>query len=168
MDIYILRHAIAEERDSDKYPDDSLRPLTARGRKRMRRIAEGLAAAGLWFDVIYTSPFVRARQTADIVATAFRARKKLHETRTLATDGDPEELISLVNALKGRADSILLVGHEPYLSDLISVLVTGDSSFTLSMKKGGLCKLLADTLKYEKCASLEFLLPPSISIHLKE
>ena len=167
MEIYILRHAIAEERDPDKYPDDSLRPLSARGKKRMRRIAEGMADAGLSFDVIYTSPFVRARQTADIVATVFSAQKKLHETKSLATNGDPEELINLVNARKGKVNSVLLVGHEPSLSDLISVLVTGDSSFTLSMKKGGLCKLIAGTLRYEKCASLEFLLPPSISIHLK-
>lgn len=167
MEIYILRHAIAEERDVDKYPDDSLRPLSARGKKRMRRIAEGMATAGLSFDVIYTSPFTRARQTADIVANVFRAQKKLHETKTLGTDGDPEELISLVNAQKGKVDSVLLVGHEPYLSDLISVLVTGDSSFTFSMKKGGVCKLVTDTLRYGKCASMEFLLPPSVSIHLK-
>ena len=167
MEIYLLRHAIAEERDQDKYPDDSKRPLTAKGKKRMRRAAEGMAAAGLSFDVIYTSPFTRARQTADIVANVFRAQKKLHETKTLATDGDPEELIKLVNEMKGKADSILLVGHEPYLSDLISVLVTGDSSFTFSMKKGGLCKLVAHTLRYGKCASMEFLLPPSVSVHLK-
>ncbi len=167
MEIYILRHAIAEERDADKYPDDSLRPLTARGKKRMRRIAEGMAVAGLSFDVIYTSPFTRAIQTADIVAAAFGAQEKLHETRTLATDGDPEELMTLVNTMKGKVNSVLLVGHEPFLSDLISVLVTGDSSFTFSMKKGGLCKLVAGTLRYGKCASMEFLLPPSVSIYLK-
>ncbi len=167
MEIYILRHAIAEERDPHKYPDDSLRPLTAKGKKRMRRIANGLAGTGISFDIIYTSPLVRARQTANIVAAAFHVRKLLHETKTLAPDGNPEELVHLVNDLKGRVESILLVGHEPYLSDLISVLVAGDSGFLLAMKKGGLCKLVAGTLSYEQCASLEFVLPPSVSVHLQ-
>ncbi len=166
MELFILRHAIAEERDPEKYPDDSLRPLTARGKKRMRRVAEGMAAAGIRFDIIYTSPYTRARHTADIVADVYRARKKLHETETLASDGDPKELINFLQTMKGKVDRILLVGHEPYLSDLISVLVTGDSSFTFSMKKGGVCKLVAGTLRYGKCASMEFLLPPSVSVHL--
>lgn len=167
MDLYILRHAIAEERSHEHWPDDSQRPLTAKGIKRMRRAAEGMLALGLSFDVIYTSPFVRAKQTTDIVAKVFNAEKKLRETETLATDGDPKELVDLINSAKGEFGRVLLVGHEPYLSDLISTLVVGDESLPLTMKKGGLCKLVVGALKFGQCASLEWLLPPSVSTHLR-
>jgi phosphohistidine phosphatase len=167
MDLYILRHAIAEERSRDAWPDDSLRPLTAKGKKRMTRIAEGMLALGLSFDVIYTSPFTRARETAEIVAAVFGMRKKLRETETLAVDGDPADLIKLIDSAKGEFESILLVGHEPYLSELISTLLLGDSSLPLTMKKGGICKLTIGTLKLGACASLEWLLPPALSTHVK-
>lgn len=166
MDLYILRHAIAEERDHEKWPDDSHRPLTRKGAKRMRRAAEGMRALNLSFDVIYTSPFVRAKQTAGIVATVFDA-KKLRETETLAVDGDPEELITLINNADAAFERVLLVGHEPYLSDLISTLVIGDSSLPLTMKKGALCKLTVSTLTYGRCATLDWLLPPGVSTKIK-
>jgi phosphohistidine phosphatase len=167
MDIYILRHAIAEERDNDKFPDDAQRPLTTKGAKRMRRIAEGMLALELSFDVIYTSPFLRARQTAEIVADVFNGKRKLRETDTLATDGGAEELIDLIISARGEFESVLLVGHEPYLSDLISMLLVGDGSLPLTMKKGGICKLSIGTLKYGKCASFEWLLPPAISTRIE-
>jgi len=164
MDLFLLRHAIAEQRDPTKYPDDALRPLTEKGIKRMRRVAEGFLAAGLTFDVIYTSPYTRAKQTADIVADVFGLRKVLRETDTLAVDGDPEALIAELK--KVDATSILLVGHEPYLSELISHLLVGDASLDVTMKKGGLCKLTVGMLKYGKCATLDWLIPPSLSTHL--
>ncbi len=164
MDLFLLRHAIAEQRDPTKYPDDALRPLTEKGMKRMRRVAEGFLAAGLTFDVIYTSPYTRAKQTAEIVADVFGLRKVLRETDTLAVDGDAEELIAELGKLD--ATSILLVGHEPYLSELISHLLVGDASLDVTMKKGGLCKLTVGMLKYGKCATLDWLVPPSLSTHL--
>ncbi len=166
MDLFILRHAIADQRDPTKYPDDSLRPLTEKGMKRMRRIAEGLRAAGITFDVIYTSPYTRAKQTADIVADVFGLRNVLRETATLAVDGDPEELIDELKTAERDVSSILLVGHEPYLGELISHLLVGDASLDITLKKGGVCKLTVGMLKYGKCATLDWLLPPSLSTHL--
>ncbi|MDL1892629.1 phosphohistidine phosphatase SixA [Sphingobacteriales bacterium CHB3] len=166
MNLYILRHAIAEERSREKWPDDSLRPLTTKGKKRMRHIAEGMQVLRLSFDVIYTSPYTRARETADIVVEVFNAAKKLRETDTLAVDGDPEELIRLINSAKNEFCNVLLVGHEPYLSELISTLLVGDSSLPLTMKKGGICKLSVGNLKYGACASLDWLLPPSVSMQI--
>lgn len=166
MNLYILRHAIAEERDHTQWPDDSQRPLTAKGKKRMLRAAAGMLSLDLSFDVIYTSPFVRARQTAEIVAEVFNAGKKLRETDTLAADGEPEQLIDLINSATGEFENVLLVGHEPYLSDLISTLVTGDASLLLTMKKGGLCTLSVGALKFGKCASLECLIPPAVSTRI--
>lgn len=166
MNLYLLRHAIAEERSSDKWPDDSLRPLTRKGKKRMRQIAGGMQVLRLSFDVIYTSPYTRARETADIVVDVFNAAKKLRETDTLAVDGDPEELIRLINSAKSEIENVLLVGHEPYLSEFISTLLVGDSSLPLTMKKGGICKLSVGNLKYGACASLEWLLPPSVTTRI--
>lgn len=166
MDLYVLRHAIAEERDSSSFPDDSTRPLTKKGIKRMEEVAQGMLALGLSFDVIYTSPFTRAKQTADIVVKAFHLEDKLRETETLATYGEPAELIKLIKGTKD-ATSVLIVGHEPYLSDLISTLLAGDTSLSITMKKGGLCKLNVGTLRFGACASLEWLLPPSVSTHLQ-
>ena len=163
MILYLLRHAIAEERDSRKWPDDSQRPLTIKGKKRMRRIAEGMLALGLEFDVIYTSPYRRARETADIIVDVFDAKTEPRETDTLEVDGNPQELIRLINSAKNEFENVLLVGHEPYLSELISILLLGNSSLPLVMKRGGVCKLNAAALKYGACASLEWLLPPSVS-----
>ena len=167
MDIFILRHASAEEHSPSAFRDDSLRPLTAKGSRRMRQVATAMRALDLSFDVIYTSPFVRAKQTAAIVADVFQLHKKLRETDTLATGGDPEELIRLLQSAGDEFQSILLVGHEPYLSDLISVLLVGDGSLALTMKKGGVCKLRVGILKYGRCASLEWLLPPSVSVQIQ-
>jgi phosphohistidine phosphatase len=167
MELYFLRHAMADERDATLYPDDSLRPLSAKGAKRMHQVAEGMRALNLSFDVIYTSPFARANQTANIVAETLRLHKKMRETDTLSTNGDPEELIRLLQSGGNEFQRVLLVGHEPYLSDLISVLLVGDGSLALTMKKGGLCKLQAGILKYGRCASLEWLLPPSISVQIQ-
>ncbi|MBI5473090.1 MAG: phosphohistidine phosphatase SixA [Ignavibacteriae bacterium] len=167
MELYILRHAIAEERDNTRYADDSQRPLTPKGIKRMRRVAEGLLALECSFDVIYTSPFARAKRTAQIVAETLGATEKLRETDALATDGDPKALINLINSGKDEFERVMIVGHEPYLGELISVLLSGDENLLITMKKGGVCKLRVDTLSYSKCASLEWHIPPGVAVHLE-
>jgi phosphohistidine phosphatase len=160
MDLYLLRHAIAVPHGAPGFERDSDRELTPKGAKKMRRAAEGMQAMELSFDIILSSPFARAKQTAEIVAEVFRAQKRVEFTDLLAVGGDPEELISLITTKHSAVQSILLVGHEPYMSSLISLLVAGDQSVAVTMKKGGLCKLTIDTLLYGRCASLEWLLTP--------
>jgi phosphohistidine phosphatase len=160
MDIYLLRHAIAVERGAPGCEKDSERPLTPEGEKKMWRAAEGMKALGLSFDLILSSPYVRARQTAEIVAKVFEAEEKLIESAALTPDGDAEELIGELARHSRSLGSILLVGHEPALSSLISVLIAGDWSLSVVMKKGGLCLLTADLLKHGRCATLEWLLTP--------
>ena len=166
MELYLLRHAIAEERGPG-YEDDSKRPLTAKGVKRMRRIAEGMLALDLSFDVILSSPYTRARQTAEIVARVFDARKSLEVSDHLAVGGDGEQLIEQITTEYPAAGSLLLVGHEPSMSGFISTLVSGDQNLTMVMKKGGLCKLTVDALRYGRCATMEWLLTPAqlVRIH---
>src|SRR5262245_23259985 len=142
MEIYILRHGIAVDRGSPGYKKDSDRPLTNEGEEKVHQIAKAILAMDLKFDVILSSPYVRAQQTAQIVATEIDEEVTLSEL--LTPNGNPLELIRELNDEK--AQRVLLVGHEPYLSGLISVLVTGDSDAAIELKKGGLCKLSADRL----------------------
>ena len=74
MQVYLLRHAIAEPLDPERYPVDADRPLTGSGARRMARAARGLRSLGLRFDLVLTSPLVRARQTARLVVPLFRPR----------------------------------------------------------------------------------------------
>jgi phosphohistidine phosphatase len=160
MELYILRHAPAVERGTPGYENDASRPLTSQGEKKMYRVAKGMLALGLEFDLVLSSPFVRARRTAEIVVEVFRCRKKLKCTEKLATHGNPRALIEEINTKHGSPESLVLVGHEPYLSNLISTLVAGDERTALTLKKGGLCKVTVSSLRYGKCARLEWLLTP--------
>lgn len=167
MDLYVLRHAIAVERGTPGFKDDSQRPLTDKGAQKMQCVAEGMLALELSFEVILSSPFVRAKQTAEIVADVFRAKKKLEFTPHLELGGDPNKLISFINEKHGSDSSLILVGHEPYLSNLISILIAGSDNLSITMKKGGLCKLSAAKLKYERCATLKWLLTPGQLISIR-
>ena len=158
MNLYILRHAKAEESGA-RFPDDSKRPLTAEGEKEMFRVAEGMRELKLSFDLILSSPFVRARRTAEIVAEVF-ASDKLRLSKNLASAGDARNLIGELNDNYPSFKTILLVGHEPYLSKLVSRLSAGDERLSLRFKKAGLCKLTVGDLRFGRCATLEWLLTP--------
>jgi phosphohistidine phosphatase len=160
MNLYLLRHAIAAPRGASGYALDSKRPLTAEGAKKMRRVAKGMLALELSFHHILSSPFVRAHQTAEIVADVFKATEELKLSKNLTPSGNPEALLREVHSLPKPADDVLLVGHEPYLSRLISQLVTGQPDHDVTMKKAGLCLLTAETLRDDRCATLEWLLTP--------
>lgn len=158
MELYILRHAIAEER-SERWRDDSKRPLTADGKKKMRAAAKGMLAMELEFDFIITSPFVRAKDTAVIVAEVFKS-DKLRISKNLASGGEARLLVEELNSQYHQAEKLLLVGHEPYLSQLISLFTAGDDSLSLELKKGGLAKLTVGELRHGRCARLDWLLTP--------
>jgi phosphohistidine phosphatase len=163
MDLYLLRHAIAEDVAETGHGADSERRLTPEGTKKMRRIAAGLKESGVGFDLILSSPYARARQTAEIVAGVFGLKKALEIAPELTPHGNPRKLVdSLTDTYKKRR-SVVLVGHEPYLSTLISLLLSGDTSLDIHLKKGGICKLTADELAYGRCATLEWLLTPRLT-----
>ena len=156
MEIYILRHGIAVERGSPSYKKDSDRPLTKEGEDKMHQIAEAMLGMGLRFDLILSSPYMRANQTARIVAAELD--EEVTFTNFLVPDGNALELIAEING--ERPQRVLLVGHEPDLSLLISVLVTGGSNAAIELKKGGLCKLTSEKLAFGQCATLNWLLTP--------
>jgi phosphohistidine phosphatase len=160
MNLYLLRHGLAVEPGTAGYAQDADRPLTPKGERKLWQIAEAMQALEISFDLILFSPYVRARQTAEIVAEALKARKKLEFSEILIPGGSAKNLIELLDRRTPAPESVLLVGHEPYLSDLISLLVSGDARFAVVMKKGGLCKLAVELLRPGRCAALEWLLTP--------
>jgi phosphohistidine phosphatase len=160
MNLYLLRHGLAAEPTVQGFAKDADRPLIPEGERKLAQIAKAMDALELSFDLILSSPYLRARQTAEIVAAALKARKALEFSETLTPGGSAKKLVELLNGLKPAPESVLLVGHEPHLSGLISLLVAGDTASAVVMKKGGLCKLSTDALKHGRCAALEWLLTP--------
>jgi phosphohistidine phosphatase len=159
MNLYILRHGIAVEHGAAGYKNDNERPLTGKGERKMWAIAEAMKALEISFDLILSSPLVRARQTAEIVAAALKCQKRLELTDTLAPPDSAKPLIQFL-ADQGAWDDVVLVGHEPFLSRLIALLISGNSETSVLLKKGGFCKLSIAGLKHGKCATLEWLLTP--------
>ena len=95
---------------SPEYEEDSQRPLTDKGKKKMRQIAKGLRALGVDFDLILSSPYIRAKETAEILADVFKAKTDVAFSENLIPMGDPDLLIAEMNE-KYSANSIALVGH---------------------------------------------------------
>jgi phosphohistidine phosphatase len=167
MNLYIIRHAIAVDRGTPEYEDDSQRPLTDKGKKKMREIAKGLRALGVGFDLILSSPYVRARETAEILADVFKIKKDIQFSDNLFPMGDPDLLISEINE-KYDVDNIALVGHEPELTYLIGLLVSENAGLDMTLKKGGVCNLSAADLHHTRKATLDWLLTPGILVALGE
>ena len=160
MILYFLRHGIAAEKPEWK-GSDSDRPLTKEGIRKMKKAAKGMRGLGLDVNWILTSPYRRAYHTAQIVAKELKAVKNLRVAKTLAPDGDPKALLRRL-ALDFRSwETVLLVGHDPYLSRMVGVL-TGSPELLIDFRKGGLCMLISDSLTWGACATLEWLLSPKI------
>jgi phosphohistidine phosphatase len=156
MNIYFLRHAIAVARGTPDIKDED-RPLTEDGVRKMKDIAEGMRNLRLELDRLVTSPLLRARQTAEIAGKALDQEVEIW--KSLDPSGDPRQLVA--DLRKSNDENILLVGHEPHMSECISVLISGNPDVPIDFKKGGLCKLSSEDLVYGRCATLHWLLAPS-------
>lgn len=162
MKLYILRHADAGNHGDPAYANDDERPLSPKGIARTEDLARQLKRWKIEFDVILTSPLVRARETAEIVARRLRLKERVVLTEQLAPSGDVVKLVVEVNSMLPTPENLLLVGHEPYLGQMISRLCTAHSDLALTLKKGGLCRLDVEALRAERCAYLEWMLEPSV------
>lgn len=133
--LYLVRHAIAAER-GDKWPDDTKRPLTHRGRARMREAVRGLQALGVKIELVLTSPLVRARQTAEILVEGLESSPDLEEADALAPEHRPADVVSAL-ATRVRCGALALVGHEPGLGELAAWLIGAKEP--IEFRKGGVC-----------------------------
>lgn len=160
MDLYFMRHGIASPQGTPGIKSDRERPLTQKGTKRMRKAAKGLSSLGIRFDSILTSPFLRARQTAQLVAEIMNMEERLEEVQQLAPEGSVPDLLSSLTSYRAKKH-ILLVGHEPLLSETLSwLLAEGKKNMRIGLKKGGLCCIEVDDLPPKKAALLHWMLTP--------
>lgn len=137
-EFYIMRHGIAVTRGSAGFSDDSKRPLTPEGKKKMQGISEGLVRLGLDLDWIVTSPLVRAVETAEIVAEALGSHVPMDFSDHLKPGSSPEALISFL-AKHANRKRVMVVGHEPDLSEMAARLIGAGRHANLGFKKGGCC-----------------------------
>jgi phosphohistidine phosphatase len=135
VDLYLVRHAVAEPRDPARWPDDSPRPLTRDGIERFRLVARGLRALGVEVDAVLASSWTRAWATAELLREE-AGWPVPEECSHLEPTSSPADCLDV---LRARSESSLaLVGHDPHLSGLGALLLTGsERSIRLQLKKGG-------------------------------
>ena len=158
LELYLIRHGIAAERGPE-FPDDSKRPLTRDGITALKRQVKGLRDLGVAFDVIITSPLVRTRQTADVVAVGLGGTVPVILSDALAPDGALPDVFREIQKhhRKGR---IALVGHEPNIGELAGRLIGARSA--IPFKKGAVARIDFDVLPPKGLGELRWFLPPRV------
>jgi phosphohistidine phosphatase len=155
--LYVLRHGIAVPRGTPEIPGDD-RPLTPKGEKQLRQIGRGLRRLGIEPERIVSSPLIRAWRTAEIVADALGMSDRLEASETLRDDRDAGSIADWVRTRS--EDRLMIVGHNPALSALLGLLVTGTTDFSLcDLKKGGVAVLASRDAGGHQ---LEWIAPPKL------
>lgn len=132
MNLYVVRHAVAHERDADRWPDDARRPLTPEGEERFRRAAGGILRLVPDVGAVLSSPYVRAWRTAETLEQ--RGWPAPVPCKELEPDYPPHKVLDAF-ACYPDAESVAMVGHRPQLHELVSYLLTGDARVRRSRSK---------------------------------
>jgi phosphohistidine phosphatase len=160
MDLYVVRHGIAIDREDPKCPPDPERYLTEEGIEKTKRVAKAVEALGITADILISSPYVRAQQTAEIFATAFGySKQKIRHSDALLPGADPALFFRELGKDK-NSSSIFVFGHAPQLDELIAAAVGAKHSFT-SLKKSGVAALTLKRIS-PPSAQLVWLATPKI------
>ncbi len=162
-ELYVVRHGVAEER-SDAWPDDARRPLTEEGMTRFRKASRSLARLGVEIDVVLTSPLVRTRQTAEILAGALSPHPPVVHVDALGPDGTAAAVIAELEK-HAKRQRIALVGHEPGIGDLAARLA--GMRHAMEFKKGAVCRIDVDALPPKTPGMLRWFLTPKLLRNLK-
>jgi len=157
-ELYIVRHAIAADR-GEAWPDDTKRPLTTRGINRFKESVGGLKWLDATIDEIFTSPLVRAKQTADLLAAGLSGHPPVKLLDALAPGHAPAAVMAQLAKLAKR-QRIALVGHEPDLGALAAHLVA--ASRPLEFKKGGICRIDVGAISARRTGSLVWFVTPKV------
>lgn len=156
--LYLVRHAIAE--DSAPSGRDADRRLTSEGAAKMQRAALGLRALGVVPDAIWSSPYRRTRETAELLSAALAPGLEPQLYSPLAAGGATEAVISGLR-VSGEVQSLMLVGHEPDLGELAAYLVSGaPAQGTFAFKKGGAAAIEVGELPPRTGGTLHWFLTP--------
>lgn len=157
-EVYLVRHAIAAQRGPE-WPDDTKRPLTDRGVERFKAAVKGLASLDVAIDEIFTSPLVRAKQTADLLAAGVPGKPAVKLLEALAPGHTPGTVIQHL-ARAARRRRMALVGHEPGLGELAAHLLGARRA--LVFKKGGVCRIDIATLSPRRTGELVWFVTPKV------
>jgi phosphohistidine phosphatase len=161
MDVYLVRHAIAEQRDPGRWPDDAQRPLTPEGDERFRAAARGLRRLVPRVALVLASPYARAWRTAELL-TEEAGWPAPERCAALEADRPAAEAVDALQDRTGQG-SIAVVGHEPQVSSLAALLLTGrGEGLRLELKKGGVVRLAFDADPAPGTAVLRWSLAPRI------
>ncbi|MDA4122672.1 MAG: phosphohistidine phosphatase SixA [Thaumarchaeota archaeon] len=158
MELIILRHGEAGTR-IPMASQDSERALTVEGRREVEEIAKSLKQLNVEVHHIVTSPLTRSLETAQIVAKELNKSKDLESWDELKPEGERLQLFKRLSKLR-EDSSVLIVGHEPYLSMLLSDLISGNPRGRISLKKAGMAKVTIDSLTPKASGELKWLLTP--------
>lgn len=159
MDLILVRHAIAGERDPNRWPDDSERPLTKAGIDKFERAAAGLRSIAGSVDLVLSSPYRRAWQTAEILEKVAGWPAPV-ECVELVPENNPEMVIERCN--REGSGIIALVSHEPLLGELAAALMAGIGAPSQPLKKGGAVYLQADDEVSPGSMTVRWWLPPKL------
>lgn len=159
MEIYILRHGIAEEHSTKK--PDALRELTEEGREKLRQVLRRAAKARVKPSLIISSPLVRAVETAQIAAEVLGCEDRLEQMDALKPEASPAAVWQEIR-MRRDEESILLAGHEPQLSSLTAYLL-GAPGMMVDMKKGALVRIDVDAAGREPHGVLMWMLTPRLA-----
>lgn len=159
MLLYLIRHAIAVNRNDPGVLTDEARELTPQGIKKMRTHAVALAKMEVNLKEIWTSPLIRARQTADILAEELSTTPRVRIVKDLSPGGDHSKLIDMIGRNLGL-EEVALVGHEPDMGILATRLIVGTNVGTIRFKKGGAACIELEEVKPPARGDLLWLLTP--------
>lgn len=159
MEIYLLRHGIAE--DGAPGRPDSDRALTPEGRDKLRRVLKRARQADVSPSLILTSPYRRALETAEIAAQALAYEGRPVHSRFLLPEASPQDLWEEIRAHRGE-NAILLVSHEPLMSSAAAYLL-GSPAFQAEMKKAALMRIDCDRFGGEPRGVLKWMLTPAVA-----
>jgi phosphohistidine phosphatase len=157
-EIYLIRHGVAEAR-GEAWPDDAKRPLTQDGMSKLRKSARALKALGVVIDVIVTSPFVRTRQTAEVIAAGLDPHPHIVTADSLTPAGTIAAVLSDLEK-QSKREHIALVGHEPGIGELAARLV--GTRHPIPFKKGAICRIDVEALPSAGPGDLRWFLTPKI------
>ena len=158
MQLYILRHGIAENvKPGGSDPD---RALTAEGKKKLREILRTVEKAGVAPELMISSPYVRAMETAVIAAEVLGYKHNVLQTTVLIPSTDPKPVWEEIRIHRSAA-SLMLVGHEPLLSALAAYLL-GAPSVSIDVKKGAIIRIDIETFGPHPRGVLKWMLVPKL------
>lgn len=160
MELYLLRHGIADD-DSPTGRDED-RPLTPEGRTRLKETLKVVAGTGLTLGAIVTSPYVRARQTAEIAKDLLGFKDDLIFSKSLIPEADPQDLWGEIRNEYRGSDCVLFASHEPFMSRCTAYLL-GVPELMVDFKKGAIVRIDIEQFGIQPRGVLKWMLVPKLA-----